>query len=65
MENVLKVEGMMCNHCKARVEKACKAVSGVEAVEVDLQSKQVTFTGNVSAEAVAKAITEAGYKVVG
>ena len=30
----LKIEGMMCKHCQARVEKALKAVAGVEAVEV-------------------------------
>jgi Cu+-exporting ATPase len=28
METVLKVEGMMCVHCKAMVEKVCKAVAG-------------------------------------
>ena len=28
MEIVIKVEGMMCKHCKATVEKVCKAVSG-------------------------------------
>ena len=39
MTTVLKVEGMMCTHCKAMVEKVCKAVSGTEDAVVDLQAK--------------------------
>ena len=65
METVLKVEGMMCTHCKAMVEKVCKAVAGTEDAQVDLQAKTVTVTGSVSREALAAAITEAGYEVVG
>ena len=29
METVIKVEGMMCKHCKARVEQVCKGIPGV------------------------------------
>ena len=65
METVLKVEGMMCTHCKAMVEKVCKAVPGTEDAQVDLQAKTVTVTGQASREALAAAITEAGYEVVG
>ena len=36
METVIKVEGMMCSHCKARVEKACKSVPGtVDAIVIN------------------------------
>ncbi len=65
MEQVLKVEGMMCPHCKARVESVCKEIMGVSDAVVDLQAKQVTVTGNVSRDALAQAITNAGYEVVG
>ncbi len=65
METVLNVEGMMCPHCQARVENACKAVAGVKAAVVDLQKKQVTVTGECSVDAVKKAITDAGYEVAG
>ena len=65
METVLKVEGMMCPHCKAMVEKVCKAVSGTQDAVVDLQAKTVTVTGNADREALVKAITDAGYEVVG
>lgn len=64
MKTVIKVEGMMCNHCKAHVENACKAVEGTVDAVVDLQAKQVTVTGTAGVEALKKAITEAGYTVV-
>lgn len=65
MTTVIKVEGMMCTHCKAAVEKACKAVPGTADAVADLQAKRVTVTGAASAEALKKAIADAGYKVVG
>ena len=61
MEVTIKVEGMMCTHCKAMVEKVCKAVPGTVDAVVDLQNKQVTVTGSASVEALKKAITDAGY----
>lgn len=65
METVLKVEGMMCGHCKARVEKACKAVPGVLDAVADLAAKTVTVTGAADPEALKKAVTDAGYEAVG
>ena len=65
METVIKVEGMMCPHCKARVESVCKAVPGCADAVVDLQAEQVTVTGNADLELLKKAITEAGYEVIG
>ena len=65
METILKVEGMMCTHCKAMVEKVCKAVPGTQDAVVDLQAKTVTVTGNADREALAKAIIDAGYEVIG
>lgn len=65
METILKVEGMMCAHCKATVEKVCKAVPGTENAVVDLEKKQVKVTGSADAAALSKAITDAGYDVVG
>lgn len=65
METVIKVEGMMCNHCKARVEKVCKAVPGTVDAVVDLAAKTVTVAGTTDVEALKKAITGAGYTVVG
>ncbi len=65
METIIKVEGMMCKHCKARVEQVCKAVAGVTDAVVDLEQKQVTVYGDASLEELKKAITEADYEVIG
>lgn len=65
METTIMVNGMMCPHCKARVESVCKAVEGVTDAVVDLQKKNVTVTGNAALESLKKAITDAGYEVVG
>ena len=64
METVIKVNGMMCVHCKARVEKVCKAVPGTVDAVVDLQAKTVTVTGDADIAALKKAITDADYEVV-
>ena len=63
METVIYVEGMMCKHCKAHVEKACKAVEGTVDAVVDLAAKNVTVTGTASLEALKAAIVEAGYEI--
>ena len=65
METVIRVEGMMCPHCKAMVEKVCKAVPGTTDAVVDLQAKIVTVSGDASVDALKKAIVDAGYEVVG
>ncbi len=59
---VLKVEGMMCGHCQAHVEKALKAVPGVVSVTVELKPGRATVTGAADAAALVKAVTDAGYK---
>jgi len=64
METIIKVEGMMCPHCKARVESVCKAVAGATDAVVDLQEKTVTVTGNAAVAELKKAIVDAGYEVV-
>ena len=65
MEIVIKVEGMMCPHCKARVESVCKEIAGVSDAVVALQEKQVTVIGTADRTVLADAITKAGYEVVG
>ena len=64
METVIYVNGMMCPHCKARVESVCKAFPGATDAVVDLQAKNVTVTGDVDVAAMKQAITNAGYEVV-
>lgn len=64
METVIKVEGMMCTHCKARVESVCKAVPGTLDAVVDLAAKTVTISGTPDIAAVKQAITDADFTVV-
>ncbi len=64
METVIKVEGMMCAHCKARVESACKAVAGVKDAVVNLKKKTVTVSGTADTVSLKKSIVDAGYEVV-
>ena len=64
METIIRVDGMMCPHCKARVETVCKAVEGAVDAVVDLKEKQVTVTGNADVAALKKAIVDAGYEVI-
>ena len=61
---VLKIEGMMCGHCKARVEKALKAVAGVETVEISLDDKTATVTGNADPALLRQAVIDAGYQIM-
>ena len=64
METVINVNGMMCPHCKAMVEKVCKAVPGTVDAVVDLYAKNVTVTGDADVADLKKAIVDAGYEVV-
>lgn len=62
----MKIEGMMCAHCKAAVEKALNAIDGVKA-EVDLEAKSasVDAPADMDKEVLKKAVEDAGYDVVG
>jgi copper chaperone len=58
------VPGVSCAHCKAAIESEVSTVPGVAAVEVDLDAKTVTVTGeSLEESAVVTAIDEAGYEV--
>ena len=66
MEQVLKIEGMMCGHCQKHVEEALSAMDGVTSVNVDLEGKKATVTTNkeISTDQFAKVIADAGYELV-
>ena len=67
MKKVLDIEGMMCQHCVAHVNKALSGIEGVEAVEVSLENKNaaVRLAADVSDEMLVKAVVDAGYEVKG
>lgn len=65
MTKTLVIEGMMCNHCKATVEKALSGVPGVKSAVVDLGAKTATVTtgllSKVADADLIKAVTDAGF----
>ena len=65
MTAVIKVDGMMCPHCEARVKKACESIEGVILATPSHTEGTVTIemTADVT-EACKCAITDAGYDVV-
>ena len=62
-ELTYRVPAMHCAHCEAAVTEEVGAVTGVDSVEVDLNSKLVTVLGEALDDAAIRAaIDEAGYR---
>lgn len=59
---VFSVPAISCDHCKTAIEASVADVSGVEAVNVDVDAKTVSITGGDDADIV-EAIDRAGYDV--
>ncbi len=59
----LRIEGMTCDHCRGRVEKALLAVPGTESATVDLARKEATVSGSAEGSALRAAVEKAGFKV--
>jgi len=66
MKKTLIIDGMMCKHCVAHVNKALSALEGVTAVEVSLDDKTavVTLAADISEKVFKDAIEEAGYTLI-
>lgn len=66
MKEVLKIDGMTCDHCVMHVTKALESVEGVQKAKVSLKKKEaaVKFETPATLEMMSKAVAEAGYKVV-
>jgi Cu+-exporting ATPase len=62
----MNIEGMMCAHCKATVEKALKAVQGVTSVDVSLENNnaKIKALDSVNPKSLTDAVTNAGYTVI-
>lgn len=65
MKVIMTVEGMTCNHCKMRVEKALQGLEGVQAVEVDLATKAVSVEtqAEMDSSVLKETVEDAGYDV--
>lgn len=66
MEKTVKIEGMMCPHCEARVKKLLEELPGV--VSADVSHKEglarLTLSGKLEDAKIKEVITDNGYQVV-
>ena len=65
MTKTLKIEGMMCPHCEARVKKALEALDGVESAVVSYEKGTAVVTGSADVKDMKKAVEAQDYKVIG
>ncbi len=65
MEKTMKIEGMMCGHCEARVKKVLEAIAEVESAQVSHESGTavVTLNAPLADEALKNAVEAQDYKV--
>lgn len=62
----MHIEGMHCGNCKANVEKALNALSGVSAeVNLDAKTAEVKLTKTVGDDALKTAVEDLGFEVTG
>ncbi|MDR2302827.1 MAG: cation transporter, partial [Deltaproteobacteria bacterium] len=63
MVKKLKIEGMTCGHCTARVEKILTGIKGVDKAKVDLKSgtAEVTLSADLPDAALTQPVTDEGY----
>ena len=67
MKKTLKVEGMMCGHCEARVKKALEALPEVDEAVVSHEAGTaiVTLNAEVADDVLKKAVEDQDYPVTG
>ncbi|MDO4312966.1 MAG: heavy metal translocating P-type ATPase [Eubacteriales bacterium] len=66
MTKTMKIEGMMCGHCEARVKKVLEALAQVESAEVSHEagSAVVTLNGEIADDVLKKTVEDQDYKVI-
>ena len=60
-----EVPGISCDHCKAAIEGAVGALTGIDSVDVDVASRIVVVAGTAADGDIVAAIDDAGYDVAG
>jgi Cu+-exporting ATPase len=65
MKKTVRIEGMMCNHCKMHVEEALSNVKGIKNVKVDLKKGLAIVDSNsvIDETLIRQAVLDAGYSV--
>lgn len=66
MTRTMKIEGMMCGHCEARVKKVLEALAEVDAAEVSHEAGTavVALNAELSDDVLKKTVEEQDYKVI-
>lgn len=66
MKEILKVEGMSCNHCVNSIETYVGILAGVSAVKVDLNNNEVSveFDNAATLAQIKETIEDQGYDLV-
>ena len=66
IKKVITIEGMMCEHCKMKVERALSELNGVSKVKVNLKNKTATIysTKSISNDDIKNTISKLDYKVI-
>ena len=64
MKKVIKISGMMCGHCTARVEKALLETDGVKNVVMSLEDGTATVETELDSAVLIKVVENAGYSVI-
>ena len=64
-ELLIKVEGMMCEHCEKRVKDCLEALDEIDIAVSDYKAGTVklTLNSNIDPKKIKKAVTSAGYKM--
>ena len=67
MQKTVSIQGMMCPHCEKAVKKALEALDGVISAAPSHEKAQAVLelSRDVPAEAIKKAVEDAGYTYVG
>ena len=65
MTRTMKIEGMMCAHCEARVKKTLEALDGVDSAVVSHEAGTAVITGDADFETMKAAVEAQDYKVLG
>ena len=66
MTKTMKIEGMMCPHCEARVKKTLEGIENIESADVSYAdgTAVVTFVAPVTDDVLKNAVEEQGYTVI-
>ena len=67
MKKTMKIEGMMCGHCEARVQKCLEALAEVDHATVSHETGTalVSLNAEISDDMLKKTVEEQDYKVIG